>query len=73
MGIHSLQQMVLHRRKSSTSFGHFWPDGSLDIPRKQHRREEEKIRNLFKKSEGRGYSKATVIQGKRKFNGCEAS
>jgi hypothetical protein len=45
MGIHSLQQMVLDRRKSSTSFGRFCPDGIVDIPRKQHRGEEEKIRN----------------------------
>jgi len=43
MVIHSLQQMVLDRRKSSTSFGRFCPNGSLDIPRKQHRREEKKI------------------------------
>jgi len=45
MGIHSLEQMVLDTLKSSTSFGRFCPVGSLDIPRKQHGGEEEKVRN----------------------------
>jgi hypothetical protein len=47
MGIHSLQQMVLDRHKSSTSFGRFCPDSSLDVSRKQHRGEKDKNKKLI--------------------------
>ena len=72
MGIHSLQQIVLDRHKSSTSFGRFCPDGSLDVPRKQHRRGEEKIRNSFKKW-GKGLFRGSSYSREITFNGCEAS
>jgi hypothetical protein len=45
MGIHSLKQKVTDRRKSTTLFGRLCPNGSLDIPPKQQRGEEEQIRN----------------------------